>query len=128
MIIMNLSLCHQCCVPAPARHLRHIVRMTETLTGVDWILVTNMNNLLNSLDDEDDCDESGKVLLGEPGDVTDSEAGIRGDHDEEDDTNPETNPQPEGEVVPLQSLTELVDNGLKHEDRSSAAEDGERLT
>ena len=90
-------------VPASSLGGGHIISigLTETRSLIHWIFVLDVENFLDSLDDEDDCNEGGKVLLSEPGNVTDDKAGICCNHDQEDDTNPNSNPHSKGQIIPF---------------------------
>lgn len=57
-----------------------------------------MEQLLQSLIDEDDADQSSKSFLSEACDVTDKRAGIRGDQQQTEEGRPQANAGPQGEV------------------------------
>ena len=57
--------------------LGFVGRLAVAVARVQGVLVPYVENFLESLLDEDKGDQSGKVFLGEPGDVTDEGAGVR---------------------------------------------------
>ena len=59
-----------------------------------------MNQLVESLLDEDEGDQAGKVLLCEAGDVADEGTGVCRYQDHEDQAHPEARAEAEGQVGP----------------------------
>lgn len=57
-----------------------------------------MEELLQSLVDEDEADEGGEGLLGEAGDVADQRAGVGGDQKQAEEGCPESDTGPQGQV------------------------------
>lgn len=112
---------------------------------------SQVEQLLQSLIDEDDADQSGERFLGEACDVTDERAGVRGDQQQTEEGRPQADAGPQGEVreavlpertrthIQTQSernaennkdnlLAELEEDLLKDQNWSCAAQDGEGLT
>lgn len=67
--------------------------------GVYGIEVAQLYHLLESVVDEDEADESGEALFCEAREVLHQEAGVRGDENQAEQARPQSNPQPELEVV-----------------------------
>lgn len=65
---------------------------------VDWIDASEVDQLLQSLVDEDDAYEGGKGLLCEAGDVADQRAGVSGHQQEAEEGRPQPNGGPQGQV------------------------------
>ena len=82
---------------------------------------------LEGFNDENDSDQSSEGLLSEPGEVPDDGGEVEGYDDETEQGGPESYPESHGEVVDFIIFTEVDEDLLEDEDRSSAAEDSERL-
>lgn len=67
--------------------------------GVYGIEVAQLYHLLESVVDEDEADESREALFCEAREVLHQEAGVRGDENQAEQARPQSNPQPELEVV-----------------------------
>lgn len=67
--------------------------------GVDGVVVSELEHLLEGIVDEDEADEAGEALLGEPGEVLNQEAGVSGHEHQAEERRPQTDPQPELQVV-----------------------------
>lgn len=65
---------------------------------VDRIDASEVDQLLQSLVDEDDADECGEGLLREAGDVADQRAGVGGHQQEAEEGRPQPDTGPQGEV------------------------------
>lgn len=65
---------------------------------VDGVELPEVDQLLQSLVDEDDADEGGEGLLGEAGDVADQRAGVGGDQQQAEEGGPESDTGPQGQV------------------------------
>lgn len=50
--------------------------------GVDWVMVCQLDHLLESIVNEDEANKGGKTFFGEAGEVLDQEAGIGSDENE----------------------------------------------
>ena len=72
-----------------------VVQLDVHVDGED---LCQVDQLLQSLVDEDDADEGGKRLLGEAGDVTDQGAGVGGDQQEAQEGRPQTDAGPQRQV------------------------------
>ena len=66
--------------------------LAEAFRLEDGVVVRDMEDLVDGLLDEDERDEAGKVLLGEPRDVADEGAGVEGDEGEHDEADPNARP------------------------------------
>lgn len=49
---------------------------------VDWVMICQLNHLLESIVNEDEADQGGKTFFGEAGEVLDEEAGVGSDENE----------------------------------------------
>lgn len=65
---------------------------------VDRELLPHVDQLGQSLVDEDDADEGGEGFLGEAGDVADQRAGVRGDQQDAQEGRPQPDARPQGQV------------------------------
>lgn len=65
---------------------------------VDGVHLPEVDQLLQSLVDEDDADEGGEGLLGEAGDVADQRAGVGGDQHQAEEGGPESDTGPQRQV------------------------------
>lgn len=65
---------------------------------VDWIDVSKVDQLLQSLVDEDDAYEGGEGLLCKAGDVADQRAGVSGHQQEAKEGRPQPDAGPQGQV------------------------------
>lgn len=68
---------------------------------VDWMIVSQFEHFLKGVVDEDEADESRKPLLCEAGEVLHQETGVCGDQDQTEESRPQTDPQPELQIVEL---------------------------
>jgi len=66
---------------------------------VDGRLVEDVDELLESLVDEDERDEHREALLRETGDVADEGAQVKRHHQQQDEADPHPDPEPESQVV-----------------------------
>lgn len=82
--------------------------------AVDKVVVAQLYHLFESIVDEDKADKSGEALFCEAREVLHQEAGVRGDEHQAEHARPQTNPQPELEVV------EIVVSEERRGDRSAA--------
>lgn len=69
--------------------------------GVDGIVVSQFEHLLEGIIDEDEAYETGEALLGEPGEVLNQEAGVSGHEHQAEERRPQADPQAELQVVKL---------------------------
>lgn len=76
--------------------MRDVVRL---VLGVDGVVVSQFQHLLEGVVDEDEADEAGEALLREAGEVLDQEAGVSGHEDEAEERRPQADPQAELQVV-----------------------------
>ena len=67
---------------------------------VERVLVPDVENFLESLLDEDEGDQGGKVLLGEAGDVTDEGAGVCRHQDKHQNQYPHADAEAERQILP----------------------------
>ena len=67
---------------------------------MERVLVPDVENFLESLLDEDEGDQGGKVLLGEAGDVADEGAEVGGHQDQAEDKDPNADAEPKGKILP----------------------------
>ena len=65
---------------------------------VEGVVVVDVQQLLEGLHDEDERDERREALLRETRDVTHQSAQIKGNHQQQDDTDPQADPTPHGQV------------------------------
>lgn len=65
---------------------------------VHWVGLSQADELLQSLVDEDDADEGSEGFLGEAGDVADQAAGVRGHQHHAEEGSPQPNARPQGQV------------------------------
>lgn len=72
--------------------------VVQMVVHVDWIDVSEVDQLLQSLVDEDDAYEGGEGLLCEAGDVADQRAGVSGHQQEAEEGRPQSNAGPQGQV------------------------------
>lgn len=66
---------------------------------VDGVVVGQLYHLFKSVVDEDEADECRETLLGETGEVLHQEAGVRRDQHQAEKRRPQTDPQPELQIV-----------------------------
>ena len=66
--------------------------LAEALRLEDGVVVGDVEHLVDRLLDEDERDEAGEVLLGEPRDVADEGASVEGDEGQHDDAHPNARP------------------------------------
>lgn len=76
--------------------LRDVIHV---ISRIDGVLVSQLEHLLEGIVDEDETDETSEAFLCEPGEVLNQEAGIRGHQNQAENRRPQTNPQPELQVV-----------------------------
>lgn len=67
---------------------------------VDGIGVSDVVRLLESLDDEDECDEQGERLFSKTRDEADKCGEIKGNHDEQKEGDPHADPEAERQIGP----------------------------
>ena len=82
---------------------------------------------LQGFHDENDSHQSSEGLLSEPGEVSHDGREVQSDDDETEQGGPQSYPESHGEVVDFIIFTEVYEDLLEDEDRTSAAEDSERL-
>ena len=98
------------------------------MSGVsDVFSIILTEKFLEGFNDENNSNQSSESLLGEPGEVTDDGGEVESDDDETEQGGPESYPESHGEVVDFIIFTEVYEDLLEDEDRTSAAEDSERL-
>ena len=95
----------------------------------------NLEHILEGALDKDERNQGSKHLLGEsvrdrrilrnsqrkrekPGDVADEGTGVKGHQQKEDDRHPDSNPEAQGQIVPIIGLTQLKEDFLKDIDRA----------
>lgn len=69
--------------------------------GVDGIVVSQFEHLLEGIIDEDEAYETGETFLGEPGEVLNQEARVSGHKRQAEERRPQADPQAELQVVKL---------------------------
>ena len=79
-----------------------------------------MEDFVDGLLDEDEGDEAGKVLLGEPRDVADEGAGIEGHKGDHDDAHPHAGPESEGQVLQGSLFRDFTASVSTHEFTSNS--------
>lgn len=71
------------------------------IAGVDWMMVSQFDHFLKGVVDEDEADESRKAFLSKASEILHQETGVCGDQDQTQKTRPQTNPQPELQIVEI---------------------------
>ncbi len=74
--------------------------LAETTGSLYRVIVLDVQQLAERLDDEDDGDQGGEVLLRESGDVAHEGRRVRRDQYQQQRAYPQTGPEPERQVVP----------------------------
>ena len=69
-----------------------VVGLAKALRLEHGVVVCDVEDLVDGLLDEDEGDEAGKVLLGEPRDVAHEGASVEGDQAEHDNAHPDAGP------------------------------------
>lgn len=80
------------------RLLPVLCEFLEVIVLIDGVVMPQVEQLLQSLVDENDADQRCKSFLGEACDVTDKRAGIRGHQQQTEEGRPQANAGPQGEV------------------------------
>lgn len=82
----------------PKEHLRVLCELLKVVVLIDGVVHPQVEQLLQSLIDEDDADQRGERFLGEARDVTDERAGVRGHQQQTEEGRPQADTRPQGEV------------------------------
>lgn len=70
--------------------LRDVIHL---VFGVDGVVVSQFEHLLEGIVDEDEADKTGEALLREAGEVLDQEAGVGGHERQAEERRPQADPQ-----------------------------------
>ena len=79
-------------------HLRVCGEFVQVVVLVEGVVVSQVNELLQGLIDEDYADERGEGFLCETSDVTYEGAGIRGYQQDAEESSPQTNASPQRQI------------------------------
>lgn len=87
--------------------------VVQVVVHVDGVQLPEVEQLLQSLIDEDYADEGSEGLLGEASDVADQTAGIGGDEQQAEEGRPESDTGPQRQV----GETVITEDGQEKDDR-----------